>query len=71
MLTKHDNVFRVAMHIGLIQIGREKFGIATTTVDVLFMLYCKLKNKVLSLIAELVKFGRDAIETGILGGPQT
>ena len=59
------------MHVSLIQIRWKQLGIAATTVDVLFMLYSELKNKILSLIAELVKFGRYAIETGILACLQT
>ena len=68
---KHDIVWGLAMHVLLVQCGGEDLGIATSAVNVLLMLHCELDNKGLVLVTELVKLGRDTVETGILGSLQT
>lgn len=59
------------MHVCLVQVSWEHFYIATTTVDFLLVLDCKLNDKGFSLIAEGLKSGRGSIETSILAGLET
>lgn len=65
-LTKHDIVFRVSMHVLLVQSRWKELHITTPTVNVLFMLNCKLHHQGLVLVAEWIKAGRQSIETSIL-----
>lgn len=65
---KHDVVWTVSMHAWLVDFAAEDFGIATTAVDVLFMLHCELNDQGLALVVEgLLEFGRNSVESGILG----
>lgn len=59
------------MHVGLIQVRRKDLYIATTTINLLFMLDCKLNDQWFALIAERVKAGRGGIEASILACLQT
>jgi hypothetical protein len=43
-LTKHDKVWRVSMHIILLQTAVKQLDITTSTVNVLFMLDGELKD---------------------------
>jgi hypothetical protein len=43
-LTKHDKVWRVSMHIILLQTAVKQLDIATSTVNVLFMLDGELED---------------------------
>lgn len=59
------------MHIILLQAAVKQFHVATTTVNVLFMLHSELKDKRLVLVAEGLELSRKTIESGILGGLKT
>lgn len=59
------------MHVSLIQVTREDLHVATTTINLLLMLDCKLNDQRLALIAERLKAGRGSIEACILARLQT
>lgn len=54
------------MHVLLVQGAVEHLEVATTTVDVLFVLHGELHHQGLALVAEGIKLGRQAIEACIL-----
>ena len=66
---KHDHVWGITMEIFLVKIGREDLDVATSTVDVLFVLNLELDYQGFTLVAEsLIKFGTESVELGILAG---
>ena len=60
------------MHFLLVEIAREKFHVAATAIDLLFVLDCELYDQCLALVAErLVELGRYSVESSILSRFQT
>lgn len=69
LLTKHYEIWRISMKSFLVQIFGVKFDISTSTVNILFMFYCELNNKLFSCIAKwFLEHGRNSIELCILRG---
>lgn len=54
-LTKHDIVSGVSVHVLLVQVRREEFDVAATTVDFLLVLHGELDDQRFALVAEVVK----------------
>lgn len=71
VLTKHDVVNRVAMHVLLVDVGGEQFNVATAAVDALLVLHGKLDDERLVLVVEVIEAGRQGVEAGILARLQT
>lgn len=69
--SKHDQVFTVTVHIGLVQFVTEYLDVTTTAVDILFVFNGELDDKVFTVIAEFIEFGRNSVETSILTGLDT
>jgi len=42
--TKHNSVRGIAIHLGLVQITREKLDVTASTIDILLMFDTKLDN---------------------------
>ena len=59
------------MHGSLLQVSREDLHIATTAVNLLLVLDCKLDDHRLAFIAKRLKTGRGGIETSVLACLQT
>merc|ERR1719367_647872 len=66
--SKHDVVWRLSVHVLLIEGGGEDFHVSTATVDVLLVLYGELNDCLLALVGELVELGGHGVELGILAG---
>lgn len=54
------------MHVLLVERTVEHFNVSTSTVDVLFVLYSELNNKVLILIAKWSKFPTESVKPRVL-----
>lgn len=59
------------MHVLLVEVGREQFDVATTTVDALLVFYGELDDQRLALVAEVIETGRQSVEAGVLARLQT
>lgn len=71
ILTKHDIIRGVSMHIFLFEVWWEKFDVASTTVDALLVFYSELDHEGLILVAEISKAGWQRVEMSILTGLKT
>lgn len=71
VLTKHDVVNRVSVHVLLVDVGGEQLNVAATAVDALLVLHGKLDDEGLVLIIEVIEAGRQGVEAGILACLQT
>lgn len=65
-LTKHDVVFRVSVHVLLVQTTRKQLHITAPTVDVLLMLHRELYHQCLALVAEGFESSGQRVKPGIL-----
>jgi len=65
---KHDEVWRLSVHILWIEVTVEELDVSTATVNVLLMLYRELKDKCFLFVGELRELGGNCIKVGILGG---
>lgn len=71
VLTKHDVVNRVSMHVLLVDVGGEQLNVTTAAVDALLVLHSKLDDERLVLVVEVIEAGRQGVEAGILACLQT
>lgn len=71
VLTKHDVVHRVSVHVLLVHVGGEQLNVAAAAVDALLVLYGKLDDERLVLVVEVIEAGRHGVEAGILACLQT
>lgn len=65
-LTEHDVVFRVSVHVSLVQTIWKKLHVTAPTVDVLLVFHGELHHQCLALVAEGLKSGRQSVKAGIL-----
>lgn len=54
-LTKHDVVGGVSVHVLLVQVRREEFDVAATTVDFLLVFNSELDDERFALVAEVIE----------------
>lgn len=59
------------MHVLLLQLRREEFDIAATTVNFLLVFDGELDDQRLALVAEVSETRRHGVETGVLARLQT
>lgn len=71
VLTKHDVVDRVSVHVLLVDVGGEQLNVAAAAVDALFMLHGELDDERLVLVVEVIEARRQGIEAGVLARLQT
>lgn len=65
-LTKHDVVFRVSVHVLLVQTTRKQLHVTAPTVDILLMLHRELDHQCLALVAEGFESSGQRVKSGIL-----
>lgn len=70
-LTEHDVVLRIAVHIGLVQVGGEDFHVPTAAVDLLLMFHSELDYYWFTLITKRVKATGESVKPGVLTCLQT
>ena len=71
MITEHDVIGRVSVHIFGIKRAVEELGIATTAVDVLLVLNGELQDQGLVLVGEGLELGGRGVELGVLASLNT
>lgn len=71
VLTKHDVVDRVSVHVLLVDVGGEQLNVAAAAVDALLVLHGELDDKRLVLVVEVIEAGRHGVEAGVLARLQT
>lgn len=65
-LTKHDVVFRVSVHVLLVQTTRKQLHVTAPTVDILLVLHRELYHQCLALVAERFESSGQRVKSGIL-----
>ena len=68
IITKHDEVGRLSVHVLGIETAVEQLGVATSAVDVLLVLDGELDNDRLVAVRKWLEFGRRGVELGVLAG---
>jgi hypothetical protein len=63
---EHDFVWRFAVHVLLVQFAVENLEVATSAVNVLFVLHRELDDKRLVFVGEGSEFVGESVEAGIL-----
>lgn len=71
LLTKHDVILRVSVHVALVKVSGKDLDIAASAVYLLLVLDGELDYQGLSLVAKGLKAGRQGIKPGILAGLNT
>lgn len=71
VLTKHDVVDRVSVHVLLVDVGGEQLNVAAAAVDALLVLHGELDDEGLVLVVEVTEAGRHGVEAGVLACLQT